>query len=492
MTDQIRGRLIDCRRAFHPFPCTRADYGWTESSVEELRAEADRTSQPQPESQPLTHLDKTGAVHMVEISGKAETIRVATAVATLYFSDRKSYDALSSQAIIKGNAVAVARLAAIQAAKKTSDLVPLAHPSLGITAVSVDVDVFGPSSRDYQYHGRYINGTVDTSPLRLWFGGVTLTATVKCEGKTGVEMEAITAATIGAVTMYDMLKAVDKGMVIMGARVIKKEGGKSGGWEWDEVNNKLVKAGEPKSTLSNEQTSQMEGKHSGVFTPQAQALDEKRIEQSRPVITDVDEWNKGLVDEFSVPETTYGDISQSGTEMDSSDNFQTFDSSDSQTSTAARNDESKPEAATYYSESDKSQTDRFAETEETRHGPQSTMTQEESIQPSADSTSTTQTPSTSKTEESDTSPSSPAITLLKQNLLAIQQSKYIQTLANSNDPHRREKQLDTAREWRPHTMTPIVREDLTSDFETVDARDLMASRRRRYEEGGSGGGSVIG
>lgn len=498
LADYLRERLLNCRRAFYSYPSPRAKHGWTKSSVEELRAQADRV----PQSQPLTHLDRTGAAQMVEISGKAETKRVATAVATLYFSDKKTYDALSSQAVVKGNAVAVARLAAIQAAKKTSDLVPLAHPSLGITAVSVDVDVFGPEERDY-YYRRYTHQVKMAPILKLRNGGVTITATVKCEGKTGVEMEAITAATIGAVTMYDMLKAVDKGMVIMGTRVIKKEGGKSGDWEWDEINDRLVKAGDLELAESNEQTNRLTVKQydTAVRHEPEPALDKKRMKQWQPLISDIDEWNKGLLDEFSLPETPQDVTSKSGEEMDSINITQKSDSSDSQTTIK---DESESGVQSSHNQRNESQTEQTEEGKgiEARDGQQANTTEKETIQTSADSIPTTQTPLNTKFDSLPNQPqalntpdlpNTASTTLLKQNLLAIQKSKYIQTLANSHEPNHRELQLDTAQEWRPYTMSPIMREDLTKEHKKVDSRDLAALRRRRYEEGGSGaGGSVIG
>lgn len=150
----------------------------------------------------LTHIDATGAAHMVDVSGKADTDRQAIATGRIDMS------ALAAQAIRdgsakKGDVLAVARVAGIMAAKKTSDLIPLCHP-LPITKVSVDLDV-------------------DTS-------GVTATATVRTRGQTGVEMEALTAVSVALLTIYDMGKAIDKAMVVRDIRLIEKSGGKSGDW----------------------------------------------------------------------------------------------------------------------------------------------------------------------------------------------------------------------------------------------------------------------
>lgn len=183
----------------------------------------------------LTHLTSDGSAHMVDVGHKKSTLRSATAASTLLFSDPVTFEALSTASVQKGDAIAVARIAGIQAAKKTADLIPLAHPGLGITKVVVDINAFAPPS-DLPDH-------VDTDNLsgNGNHGGVQITATVDCDGKTGVEMEALTAATVASLTMYDMLKGVDKGMQITGARVIAKRGGASGSWRWSEETGKVVK-----------------------------------------------------------------------------------------------------------------------------------------------------------------------------------------------------------------------------------------------------------
>jgi molybdenum cofactor biosynthesis enzyme len=197
---------------------------------------------------------------MISISSKTPTHRAATAVCTVLFSNASVYGALSNASLQKGDALAVARVAGIMAAKKTADLIPLAHPGLGITGVGVEVELFEPSKSDDsprsvekaqatsgEENAPDASSTAfnasppanDTpadakSPLpQSRFGGVSITATVECEGKTGVEMEALTAASVAGLTVYDMCKGVDKGMVMQGVRVVKKTGGKSGGWIWD-------------------------------------------------------------------------------------------------------------------------------------------------------------------------------------------------------------------------------------------------------------------
>jgi len=150
----------------------------------------------------LTHLDAQGNARMVDVGGKAATSRVATAVATV----RMLPDTL--RLIVdgghkKGDVLAVARIAGIQASKKCADLIPLCHP-LMLTHVTVDF-------------------TIDEAESRI-----RISATCGLDGKTGVEMEALTAASVAALTIYDMCKAVDKGMVIENICLQEKSGGKSG------------------------------------------------------------------------------------------------------------------------------------------------------------------------------------------------------------------------------------------------------------------------
>ncbi|OTB20280.1 hypothetical protein K445DRAFT_371912 [Daldinia sp. EC12] len=157
----------------------------------------------------LTHVSESGSAHMVSISDKTPTKRVAKAVCGVHFTNKLACQLIKENQIKKGDVLGVARVAGIMAAKRTADLIPLCHP-IAITKVTVDLEV--------------IENENDKA------GRVEIEATVACEGKTGVEMEALTAASTAALTVYDMCKAVDKGMSIQGLRVILKEGGKSGRW----------------------------------------------------------------------------------------------------------------------------------------------------------------------------------------------------------------------------------------------------------------------
>ena len=153
----------------------------------------------------LTHLDGDGHVHMVDVSDKSNTIRIAKAVGSVQLSNN-SMAALLSGNLKKGDALAVARIAGIMAAKKTSELIPLCHP-LPITKVNVIIE-----------------------PDKLG-NLVLITATVKTKGPTGVEMEALTAVSIAALTLYDMLKSVDKYITISAVQLDEKQGGKTGAWK---------------------------------------------------------------------------------------------------------------------------------------------------------------------------------------------------------------------------------------------------------------------
>ena len=166
----------------------------------------------------LTHVSETGSAHMVSISDKTVTKRVATAVCRVLFTDASAVKLIRENQIKKGDVLGVARVAGIMAAKRTSDLIPLCHP-IAISKVTVEFSVQGGGVGD-------TNGNPHVDKT----GHIDVEATVACEGKTGVEMEALTAASTAALTVYDMCKAVDKGMRIDGLRVILKEGGKSGRW----------------------------------------------------------------------------------------------------------------------------------------------------------------------------------------------------------------------------------------------------------------------
>ncbi|BCW78218.1 cyclic pyranopterin monophosphate synthase MoaC [Arthrobacter sp. NicSoilC5] len=150
----------------------------------------------------LTHLRTDGTAHMVDVSHKVESNREATATATVR-TTREVLLLLSSEGLPKGDAMAVARIAGILATKKTSELIVLCHP-LPVSRATVDF-VLGPDS-------------------------VRLVATVKTRGVTGVEMEALTAVSVAALNVYDMIKAVDKHAVLTDIRVLAKTGGKSGDW----------------------------------------------------------------------------------------------------------------------------------------------------------------------------------------------------------------------------------------------------------------------
>jgi cyclic pyranopterin phosphate synthase len=153
----------------------------------------------------LTHFDDQGNAHMVDVSDKATTDRVAVAEARVEMLPATLALVTEGRAR-KGDVLGVARLAGIMAAKQTAGLIPLCHP-LPITSVAVDL-VPDPA-----------------------LPGVRITATVRTTGQTGVEMEALTAASVAALTVYDMLKAAEKGMRIEGIRLLRKEGGKSGVYE---------------------------------------------------------------------------------------------------------------------------------------------------------------------------------------------------------------------------------------------------------------------
>ncbi|MCZ6887453.1 MAG: cyclic pyranopterin monophosphate synthase MoaC [Gammaproteobacteria bacterium] len=152
----------------------------------------------------LTHINEAGEASMVDVSDKAVTGRVAVAEATLSMAS-DTLSQIVDGTVPKGDVLAVARIAGIQAAKRTSDLIPLCHP-LSITKVTVE---FEP---------------VDAETLRI-------TALCKVTGQTGVEMEALTAASIAALTVYDMCKAIDRGMTVERVRLMRKAGGKSGPWQ---------------------------------------------------------------------------------------------------------------------------------------------------------------------------------------------------------------------------------------------------------------------
>ena len=154
----------------------------------------------------FTHLSDSGEANMVDVSNKPDTARVALAQSRIVLSE-SILKKVRDQSIAKGDLLATARIAGIQAAKKCSDLIPLCHP-LPLTKISIDIDEF-----------------VEKEKV-----GLAIIATCKTNGKTGVEMEALTASAIAALTIYDMCKALDKGLVIESVQLLEKQGGKSGHW----------------------------------------------------------------------------------------------------------------------------------------------------------------------------------------------------------------------------------------------------------------------
>ena len=151
----------------------------------------------------LSHIDENGKAQMVDVGNKEDTKRSATASGKVFMSV-ETIEALKKQELQKGDVLGVARVAGIQAAKKTSDLIPLCHP-LAVNFASVD--------------------------FRIQESHVEIEATVKTSGKTGVEMEALTACSVTALTIYDMCKAMDKSITIDEIKLLEKTGGKSGNWK---------------------------------------------------------------------------------------------------------------------------------------------------------------------------------------------------------------------------------------------------------------------
>lgn len=152
----------------------------------------------------LTHFDRRGEAHMVDVGAKGQTRRAAVASGSILMQPETFAVVLAGNAR-KGDVLGVARIAAIQAAKRTPDLIPLAHP-IALTRVAVE---FQPDAKR---------------------SAITLVATTECRGRTGVEMEALTAVSAGLLTIYDMCKAMDRGMRIECIQLLEKRGGKSGAW----------------------------------------------------------------------------------------------------------------------------------------------------------------------------------------------------------------------------------------------------------------------
>jgi cyclic pyranopterin phosphate synthase len=155
----------------------------------------------------LTHIDESGKARMVDVTSKADTKRVAIAQGRI-FMKRETLHKIEASEIAKGDVLAAARIAGICAAKRTADLIPLCHIIL-ITSVEVDLSSFNAEDKC----------------------GIKITAKVTSTGKTGVEMEALTAVSVAALTIYDMCKAVDRFMIISDIRLLEKRGGRSGTWK---------------------------------------------------------------------------------------------------------------------------------------------------------------------------------------------------------------------------------------------------------------------
>jgi cyclic pyranopterin phosphate synthase len=153
----------------------------------------------------LTHFDRRGSAHMVDVGEKAATHRVAVASGRIVMRPA-TFRLVAAGRAKKGDVLGIARVAAIQAAKRTPELIPLAHP-IAITRVAVSFELLARKS------------------------SVVLSARVECRGQTGVEMEALTAAAVGLLTVYDMVKAVDRGMTLSELRLEEKRGGKSGAYK---------------------------------------------------------------------------------------------------------------------------------------------------------------------------------------------------------------------------------------------------------------------
>ncbi|KAE8373845.1 hypothetical protein BDV26DRAFT_271118 [Aspergillus bertholletiae] len=193
--------------------------GTSETEPSDLKRQGTATSLPMDSDPDLPHLNTSQNVHMTKISQKAVTERSATATCLVRFSKLRPWELLrEGRGTRKGDVFSVARIAGIMAAKQTADIIPLCHPGIGITGVEVDVKLVDPSPSPNE---------VDPC---LNYGAMRIMATVDCLGRTGVEMEAMTATMGAALTVYDMLKAVDKGMVIDGVKLLEKKGGKSGHW----------------------------------------------------------------------------------------------------------------------------------------------------------------------------------------------------------------------------------------------------------------------
>lgn len=167
-------------------------------------------SQPNsPDTSPFSHFDARGQAHMVDVGAKPETRRIARAAGSIRMAP-ETFALIHAGQAAKGDVLGIARIAGIQGAKRTADLIPLCHP-VALTRVTLDFELDASASR------------------------VHVLATSECVGRTGVEMEALTAASAALLTIYDMCKAKDRGMVIESIRLLEKQGGKSGHWRAPEA-----------------------------------------------------------------------------------------------------------------------------------------------------------------------------------------------------------------------------------------------------------------
>ena len=174
----------------------------TRSKTPSHTVSADTDSTASSSASPLTHFDAQGQAHMVDVAAKAHTHRVAVAEGFITM-EPATLTLIQSGSAKKGDVLGIARIAGIQGAKRTSELIPLCHP-IALTRVAVEFEVLP-----------------DPPSVRC-------IATAECTGQTGVEMEALTAASVALLTIYDMCKAVDRGMTVNGVRLLEKRGGKSG------------------------------------------------------------------------------------------------------------------------------------------------------------------------------------------------------------------------------------------------------------------------
>jgi cyclic pyranopterin phosphate synthase len=198
---EVQAKFLRTRLHSDAFVCIRHAWAMTIAIIPAMTASikpaADSTS-------PLTHFDAEGQAHMVDVGAKASTHRVAVAGGRIRML-ASTLDLIRSGTAKKGDVLGIARVAGIMASKKTSELIPLCHP-IALTRVALEF-------------------SIDES-----LPGVTCEATAECQGQTGVEMEALTALQVALLTIYDMCKAVDRGMVIEDVRLLEKRGGKSGEW----------------------------------------------------------------------------------------------------------------------------------------------------------------------------------------------------------------------------------------------------------------------